>query len=255
MKRLLFAALLLVTWLPAQTTKVGGAGTSKVGGAGTTKVGPVVVAANNVTIDTVGTPVTQASGWVTKTCAVDVTSHSNRAIFLLIAGGWKNGFVFDTPTSNQGGTFVQKAISPTVGTSWGYSEIWVMVAPVVATHTITVNVHDASTVTDLGLVAVSLYNVDQVTPTGTAVQLAGTSAAPSTGSITLGTGGMAIGLVGSDSEATMTITAGTVLTGYPLLNINSDTSVGAGTRTTTGTLTWTTSNLEYGLVGLPINAQ
>lgn len=241
----------------AQSTKVGGSGSTKVGGSGTTKIQPTVVASNTVTIDAIGTAVSTGSAWTTiNTITVAVSSHSNRVIALLVGAGSDGaGNTLSTPTSNQGGTFVSKAVVPT-GAGWGYASIWVMTAPTVATHTITVTVAAGGTFNQAGIVAISLYNVDQVTPTGTQSETAGTSATPTTNSLTLGTGGMAFAIIGSDSEASCGTSApSTVVTGFPFLNLASDTSIGAAYRTSTGTIGFTTAAVQYSLAAVPFNSQ
>jgi len=94
--------------------------------------------------------------------------------------------------------------------------------------------------------------VDQVTPLGSQVASSGAGSAPTTGSITVPTDGMAWGgmITGYTTTVTPTITAGTMASW-----IKSSGQIKAGGyRSTTGSLSWSlTSAPNWWAQGFPIN--
>jgi hypothetical protein len=213
---------------------------------------------NTVTIDSTSLPSRRDSAGTTITVTNTVGSGSNRLLVIMVGVGDSSGVTdrsVNSVTSDQGGTFVAYAAGDDA--NFCRAEIWYLVAPATGTHivTITCSTGGGSTTEILGAGARSYTGVDQSTPFGTAVNINGTSASnsPTTGSITVGTGGAAIAVLSTDSQGSLSVSVGTEV--FETEDLNSDVDVGGATRTSTGSITWTTAISEkYAITGGAINA-
>lgn len=204
---------------------------------------------STVSEDTVGTPVSTAANVQSiTTLSCIVGSGANR--LLVVSAGVGDDTTADRPvasvTSNQGGTFIKyDAIDEGVFVSM---EIWYMIAPATATHTITVT-WTGTNCLQLCAQATSYTGVNQSTPFGTVAKASGsTGTSVSTGSITYSTGGIIYGTAVSDSEGTLEGPGG--IEKWQVLNVGSDTAYAGATRTTTGAITFTQANNErYAVLG------
>lgn len=215
---------------------------------------PAAGGGSTVTEDNVGTPV---SATTAQSVAPTVTVGAGANRLIVVSTGTGDSVVgtraVDSVVSDQGGTFVKyDSIDEGV---WVSSEIWYLVAPATATHTITVTWSSGGESNDqVCAQATSYTGVNQSTPFGAVAKASGnTGTSVSTGSITYSTGGLIYGTASSDSEGTLTTSAGTQR--WQVLNVGGDTAYAGATRTTTGAITFTQSNNErYAVMGGLIQA-
>lgn len=245
MKRLVLnlTALLLILTIQGQTVLINSFRFASGGGGST------------VAEDTVGTPLTAAPGRQITTLSCVVGSGANRFLVVSAGAGSSSAAMrtVNSVASNQGGTFIKyDAIDEGV---WVNTEIWYMIAPATATHTITVVWDATDNANQVCAQATSYTGVNQSTPFGTVAKASGnTGTSVSTGSITYSTGGLIYGTASSDSEGTLDTAAGSTQR-WQVLNVGIDTSYSGATRTTTGSITFTQVNNErYAVLGGLIQA-
>jgi hypothetical protein len=191
----------------------------------------------------------------TRVISITIGNNANRYVIVCTGAGDATigDRTVDSVSSNVDGAFT--LISSATGDDANYCrvEMWQKVAPTVGAHTITVTYSGGAT-DAAEAAAVSLYNVDQATPVGTPVVPNGTVASTTpNGAVTLGTDDMAVAVLFSDSDATLSWTSGTsrqVTTGCA-----SDVCYGMATHTGSGSVSLqaTTENFKYGMVVIPVN--
>lgn len=133
----------------------------------------------------------------------------------------------------------------------GAVEIWRRVAPDTGSANVVVNISGGG---NRVFYAFSSWSgVDQTTPEGTAVTATGTSATPSTGSVTCPTDGAVLGvLYHFYSGADATNTAGTLIGNS---RDGNGVTFAHAYRTTTGAVSWgNLENYAWEAIGIPINA-
>jgi hypothetical protein len=108
------------------------------------------------------------------------------------------------------------------------------------------------TVDSLILGAAAFSGVHQTVPFGTPVVANGSSTAPSTGSITVGTDELAIGSVATDDDNAFTAANTSLWPTTDTDGVNSDIGGHAQSRATTGALTWTTDNFSWAAAGVAV---
>lgn len=137
-----------------------------------------------------------------------------------------------------------------VGSLTGSLRVWRKTAPATGANNIVFTVGSyASTKWTVA----DFTGVDQTTPLGSQVSQASVGTAPTTGSITVPTGGMAWGGVftGYTTTTTLTTSAGTLASWQK----SGGSMKGGAYRTTTGSLSWVlTSAPNWWAQGFPINA-
>lgn len=197
-----------------------------------------------VTVDTSRWGGSPAPG-TSLTFSVTVGANSNRAILVGTNGQFGGGFLSVTGVTYAGG-----ALS-SAGSVSG-SIIWARVAPNTGANNVVISY---STYGNAWNSTLSAYDVDQSTPTGTAVSATGTSNTPSTGSITVPANGMAFGFTRNDY-----ISSGAPSAGGGVTSIGSTREGGGGTaaasgyRTTTGAISYTIpGSAAWTALGVPIN--
>ena len=140
--------------------------------------------------------------------------------------------------------------SSIASSDWVTASAWYKVNPTVGTHTITITY---TNVVDQGDgFALSLYNVNQSTPFGTAVTATGISTT-ATGSATLASTEMLCACICTDAAA-LTNTVGTRKQ-YDA-NVGSDTTFEMGTNTGTGSIAYTStlSSDDWVWCGVPVKS-
>lgn len=206
---------------------------------------------NTVTIDTSA----KGGGFgatVNASLSITVASNSNRVLYVFIGTGSSSGTdEVGSVSSSLNGALTQVG-SAASDSAWQNSQVWRLINPSVGTHSIT---------TSLGgqalseIMAISLYNVDTTTPNDT-ITLGNGTAASSTpsGSVTLTTGEMAVGFLGTDGETGLSVTVGTQR--QETENVQSDSAFSLATNTGTGTVSvaWAATSATYALIVVPVNA-
>lgn len=129
---------------------------------------------------------------------------------------------------------------------------WLRIAPATGSNTL------AFTISSYGSVQASVANftgADQTTPTGTAVTAAGTSTAPSSGSVTCPTNGIVWGGQTSDYTTSGAPTMGSgVTSGGSIRNASGGHTKSAGYRENTGPISFTlSSSSAWNVQAYPIN--
>jgi hypothetical protein len=187
-----------------------------------------------------------------RTITITVGNNSNRVLIVCSGAGddtQAHGYIASV-TSDLGGTFVAVSGSEVASTSWVTASAFYLIAPAIGTHTLTVN--NVNLNNQIDAMAISLYGVDQSSPFGTVSTSGSTGTAP-TASVTLGADDMAVGFINTDSENSLTFTAGTER--QKDLNVDSDTAYGLATNTGTGSvaISATTASEKYALLVIPVN--
>jgi len=166
-----------------------------------------------------------------------VGSGTNR---LLMLGAWSASTINSASYNS---------VSMTAVGSVGSAKAFALVAPASGSNTVSVTL---SAYNGLRWRADDYTDVDQTTPTGTAVTNTGSSSnAPTTGSVTVPANGIAWGFTHHNYSTALTASAGTL--------VGASTAFGSSwavsNRTTTGPLSWTASSGGvWDAIGVPINA-
>lgn len=197
-----------------------------------------------VTVDTSRWGGTPGPG-TSLTFSVTVGANSNRA--LLVA---TNGELSAPPITITGVTYAGSALT-NVGAG-STTIIWRRTAPSTGANNVVLTFSGYGRAWNSTL---SAYDVDQTTPTGTAVSASGTSTTPSTGSITVPTNGLAFGFTRNGYT-----TGGAPSAGGGVTSIGSSREGGGGTatasgyRSTTGAISYTIpGSASWIALGVPIN--
>jgi len=209
---------------------------------------------SNVTYDT-SAKAGCGVGIATRVITITVANNPNR--LLLVGAGAGDATIgdrtVDSVSSNLDGAFTAVSSGAADDANYTRSDFWRLIAPSVGTHTITVTYSGGAT--DAGeAAAISLYGVDQSTPIGTPTVVNGTVASTTpNGAVTLGGDDMAVGVLFTDANTTLSWTTGTsrqVTTGCA-----SDVCYGLVSNTGTGSVSVqaTTDNEKYALVVVPVN--
>lgn len=181
------------------------------------------------------------------------TSGSDRCI-IVVAGGGDGTLTEINPSSvTYNGVGLTK-LSFTNGTSWVGVSMWYLVAPATGTNNVVVTYTGPPVQSAAG--AVSLNNVDQITPVDTAdlQSIAGTGANPQL-DITSTSTQMVIDGIASDDDTIAVF--GSQNERWNQDSIEADTGYGSATATGSPTVNmrWSTANTEYAFIAVPINGK
>lgn len=197
-------------------------------------------------------------GLAAATSVITITVQNNSNRLLLIGGGvgdtsFATSGIISSITSNQGGTFTFITGTRIDAPGWVHWEMWALVAPAAAIHTVTVTFVGGTSLDQQWAGAISLYNVHQSATFGTAAAAGGTSTTPAPGAITIPANGMGVCGIASDSEGSLSFTTGTERT--KTLGVGSDTSYAIGTHATAGSVSFafSTASENWATSAIPVN--
>lgn len=183
------------------------------------------------------------------TISITVGNNANRILYVGVAKGGTGGTdTINGVSSSVNGAFTEVTTNGVSDGNWVNIQVWKLVNPSTGAHTITV---DTSATAQYCGHAVSLYTVNTNSVNGTIAISSGTGTAPSATS-TLGSGGMALGFLCTDSETGVSVTAGTQLLENE--GVSSDIAQSTANRTGNGTITWATTSNGYAVAVVPVNA-
>lgn len=211
-----------------------------------------VAAGSTVAIDTTA-KAGGASPSITSVVTITVNgANSNRCLVVVAGAGDPDGTghrVITGVNSVLGGAFTKITGTEVASSDWVGGSGWYLLAPANGSHVITVTYTNTCDQTDA--FALSLYNVDQSTPFGTAATATAISGTAS-GSVTLGSDDLLVAFICTDAAA-LTNTVGTRAQ-YDA-NVGGDTSFEAGTNTGTGSIAYTSTltSDDWVWIGIPVN--
>lgn len=210
--------------------------------------GPLPQAAgggNTVTIDTSSKTASPSSVTGANTISITVASNSDCVLFVGCAGGDNTigDRTVDSVSSNVSGAFTHVAADAD-NANFTRAEWWYLANPTAGINVITIVWNTAGNTDCAWAAAISLYHVNTSAPVGTFQQDNATATASGSATVTIGSGGMALGVVCSDADSMLTFTTGTEQ--QKTTGIASDLCAGMATNSASGQIAFTGSTPDTG---------
>lgn len=192
-----------------------------------------------------------AENLASQTLAHTVGSGSNRVLYVFSLCS-NSSDLLASGTCSYNGTSMGSAIASAIVAGTQSLYVWRMIAPPTGTANIVIT---PSSNAYLNTHAFSLSNVDQTTPNGTIVKIENNfQGSPSSLSITVASGGMAIDVIGLKSVTTYTLTeAGSQTAGTAVKTLTSNTRASRLANATAMGWSWTAGSSQILQLAVPVN--